>query len=269
MKRTTALLCGLVLCTAALQKHNSFPTLRKERVTGPRAHEKLVVGDLPSDFFWGNVNGTNFLTESRNQHIPQYCGSCWAQGTTSALSDRISIMRKGAWPSIDLAPQVLINCGGGGTCNGGNPGGVYSYAHKTGIPDQTCQAYQAKNLQCGDLGYCETCVPGAGNASDPFTPGHCSKVPNPLVYKVGDHGSVSGADKIKAEIYARGPIGAGVDATKNFDAYTGGVYSEKKLFTMINHEISVYGWGTDNGVDYWIGRNSWGKSTCCCVHVHA
>ena len=46
------------------------------------------------------------------------CGSCWAMGTTSALSDRISIMRNGSFPQIQLAPQVLINCGGGGSCEG-------------------------------------------------------------------------------------------------------------------------------------------------------
>merc|ERR1712195_247896 len=55
-------------------------------------------------------NATNYLTNVWNQHIPQYCGSCWAHATTSVLSDRIKIARKAAWPDINISPQVLISC---------------------------------------------------------------------------------------------------------------------------------------------------------------
>ncbi len=61
-----------------------------------------------------------------------------------------------SWPEIALSPQVLINCHGGGSCQGGNPGSVYESAHRYGIPDETCQAYQAKNLACNQLALCET-----------------------------------------------------------------------------------------------------------------
>ncbi len=34
----------------------------------------------------------------------------WAHGTTSAVSDRISIIRGAAWPEINLAPQGILIC---------------------------------------------------------------------------------------------------------------------------------------------------------------
>jgi cathepsin X len=44
------------------------------------------------------------ITNIRNQHVPQYCGSCWAHAATSALSDRIKIARNAAWPDINISP---------------------------------------------------------------------------------------------------------------------------------------------------------------------
>eukprot|EP00483_Globobulimina_turgida_P003103 UN03108 len=133
------------------------------------------------------------------------------------------------------------------------------YIERNGIPDETCQAYQAKNNphgpRGGELNICENCVPG--NSSSTFTPGVCSKQTNFTLYWVSQYGPVSGVNNMKAEIYARGPIACGIDATAKFEDYTGGVYSQAGF--MLNHEISVLGWGvTDDGQNYWIGRNSWG-----------
>ena len=72
----------------------------RKAYTAPELREPdLHAGDplewvpLPRQHIWNNVDGVNYLTEIKNQHIPQYCGSCWAQAATSSLSDRIKIAR--------------------------------------------------------------------------------------------------------------------------------------------------------------------------------
>jgi cathepsin X len=235
------------------------PALTSEHVTSPRPHEYLNVVDLPESFDWRNVSGVNYVSWSKNQHIPTYCGSCWAQGTTSSIADRINIARNRTWPDIALSPQVIINCEAGGSCNGGNPGGVYSFAKSNGIPEESCQNYLAKNpdkFSCSAIQKCQDC--GHPKGQKPGDKGNCWATPKYPVWKVTQYGSVKGADSMKAEIFARGPISCGIDATLKLDAYTGGIFSEAKLLPAINHEIAVVGWGKENGVEFWVGRNSWG-----------
>ena len=85
--------------------HKPWPagTPRPSLIKGVRASSPPPEG---INFHWGDVSGVNYLTQAKNQHIPQYCGSCWAQAATSSLSDRIKIARKAAWPDINIAPQV-------------------------------------------------------------------------------------------------------------------------------------------------------------------
>ncbi len=234
-----------------------------EKRPAKMAWEEIEKGTLPKNWDWRNISGVNYVSWSRNQHIPQYCGSCWAHGTTSALADRFNILLKDHNPTpVGLNPQVMVNCQAGGSCYGGDPSGVYDYAYYNGIPDSSCMQYVAKNLDkddCDPIDICRDChgppPPEGDSGLD-----NCIAITNYKRYYASNYYGLSGADSMKAEIYKNGPIGCGIDATDGLEKYMGGIYSEKNVWPSINHEISVVGWGFDEAsqTEYWVGRNSWG-----------
>ena len=222
----------------------------KPVITEPLPHTYLKSEEIPKSYDIRNIDGHNYATWNKNQHIPVYCGSCWAQGSTSAIMDRMNLMRKGKWPTVELSVQEVINCGNSGSCYGGWDSGVYSYAHNEGIPDQTCAVYEAVNNECTDINRCRDCQPG-----EP-----CVAVKDYKRYKVGDFGDVSGKDNMKAEIFARGPVSCYVSVSQEFLDYTGGIVVEHDHKMLGGHIIEVAGWGvSEDGQEYWIGRNSWGE----------
>jgi cathepsin X len=213
----------------------------------------------------------NYCTESLNQHIPQYCGSCWAHGAISALQDRIKIVRgAGAGPGTDvkLSVQHMLNCGNAGSCHGGSVDGPYQWIHSisqktgTGISYETSNPYMACSSESTE-GICGagdwTCKPeNVARTCSTFPPsGFCaglSQYPNATIK---EYGSISGADAMMKEIYARGPISCGIDASPILK-YTGGIATDEG--EGVDHVISVVGWGNDpTEGQYWIVRNSWGE----------
>lgn len=231
-----------------------------EKKNVPHAWDVVKDEDLPSLVDWRNMNGKNYCSWNKNQHIPQYCGSCWAQGSTSALADRFNILNDLKTMSpVGLNAQQMVNCQAGGSCDGGNPADVYKYAHEHGIAGSSCEQYTALNLEgrmCTDYDICMDCQPPQeGEASD----ARCAAVET-VKYYVSDYYNIKGADNMKKELFLNGPMSCGIHVTDDFELhYDGGIYSEKVRLPLINHEISVVGYGvSEDGVEYWIGRNSWG-----------
>jgi cathepsin X len=232
---------------------------------GPNSHDLLPHVSLPDAFTWGNVNGTSYLTPSLNQHIPQYCGSCWSHGSVSALGDRIKIKRKAQGVDIQLSVQHMLNCGNIGSCYGGSVDGPYQWIKRlsesgTGISYATSQPY----LACSSDSKTGICVGQDWSCTAVNTAVTCptfgekcvglSHYPNATIT---DYGSVRGADAMMKEIYHRGPIACGIDAVPILK-YTSGIATGRSFSQ--DHVISVVGWGNDPSEGkYWIVRNSWGE----------
>jgi cathepsin X len=111
-----------------------------------------------------------------------------------------------------------------------------------------------KDFECTAINTCRTCdtFTARGGSCYPIT-----KYPNATI---ADYGAVRGVQDMMTEIYKNGPIACGINAEEIVE-YQGGVLNLPNKLKMINHIISVVGWGYDVSLDkqYWIIRNSWGS----------
>ena len=239
-----------------------------ELITSPLPHTYTPISALPAAFDWRNVDGVNFVTVDLNQHAPVYCGSCWLHGSISSLNDRLKIARKAQFPEINLARQVVLNCGNAtaGSCDGGGDYGLYVFVNKFGLPDDTCQLYSAEEHACSAFRNCMNCDPPTVDA--PL--GVCYPVQNYNRYFASQFGKMNKptVHEMKAEIFRRGPISCSIDAS----FVEAGKYRPGDVVTVdtptnitagwdLDHVVSVAGWGVDETTkdEYWIVRNSWGS----------
>ena len=243
---------------------------RPELVTSAVPSTYLDAESIPAFFSWSSeFGGPNWLTRQLNQHVPWYCGSCWAHAALSSLGDRIKIARRARGFDIELSVQYLLNCGAGvaGSCHGGSFTGTYDFIQRTGmVPFDTCLAYEScssdsteglcgdssRDYSCSAFNTCRTCSTFAARG------GFCAAISTFPNATVAEYGRVWGMTAMQAEIFARGPIACSLNA-EPLHTYTGGVLRSDEP-KVVNHAVSVYGWGTDpEEGPYWLVRNSWGQ----------
>merc|ERR1711931_349964 len=105
---------------------------------------------------------------------------------------------------------------------------------------------------------------GVSEESYPYTArqGYCRADRADIVATVSGHHDVKRNDeKALAQAIAEvGPIAISIDASpSSFRRYKSGVHYSAKC-SRPNHAVLAVGYGTENGQDYYLVKNSWGTS---------
>ena len=166
------------------------------------------------------------------------CGSCWAFSSVCAQEAQ-NALKTGSL--LQLSEQCLIdclsNCRG---CDGCNAYIAYN---------ELMERYQGKFMLESEYPYIE----GVGQCKFDLAKG-VTQLTGMVILENMDE------EKMKEQIALNGPASIAIDAVhSSFRLYHDGIYYESKCNPFaFNHLIACIGYGTLDGKDYWIVRNSWG-----------
>lgn len=83
--------CLVIVDPTSLSRLHHFAPISFVSTAQIMWNSYLTKDDLPLEWNWNDINGKSCLTKQLNQHLPQYCGSCWAHAALSSLADRIKV----------------------------------------------------------------------------------------------------------------------------------------------------------------------------------
>ena len=167
------------------------------------------------------------------------CGSCWAFSSTGAVEGAFSIH---SGLLVDLSEQELVDCAVGFMehgCNGGDMDFAFRYVKDYGQCSLETYPYVSGTTQ--QSGTCKK---------------NCTKVATlSSCYDV-----TSGNQKDLLYAVNRQPVAIAIEAdTRYFQSYSSGVLTSSDCGTKLDHGVLIVGYGTENNIDYWLVKNSWGS----------
>ena len=218
--------------------HNMFSTMTEEEAARWMGDAPVDDSDIePVTFDETNLaaskdwraNGS--VTAVKNQGG---CGSCWAFAATQAVESNHHIKNGKLY---NLAEQQLVSCDTKSYgCNGGYHMYAYDYLKVTPQVLQGNYPYTAKTGTCDK-----------------------NKEKGGVVYTTGKSLITRGSVSAHKAALGKGVLSISLAASSSvFQLYKSGILDSTSCGTSTNHAVGMVGYGTSNGVDYWIVRNSWG-----------
>lgn len=230
----------------------------------------LADSDIPENFdSRTNWNDCQSIKEIRDQSA---CGSCWAFGAASAMSDRICIAG-GQKDQRRVSSEDILECCKicGMGCNGGFLYATWLNWKASGYVTGSvfgnkdwCKAYKFAPCNHHSEGPFEDC--SKNHYSTPKCVKECSNPAYPKKYKEDKiyadkiYNVKRGEADIQKEIMTHGPVEAAFSVYQDFMAYKSGIYQHKTGNFLGGHAIKIIGWGVEGGVKFWTIVNSWNEN---------
>jgi len=183
---------------------------------------------IPLSFDWRSKGAVGVV---KNQGS---CGSCWSFASAANI-EGLYYRKYGVLKNF--SEQQLIDCSSANyACNGGFMEKAFAYIKSVGGLQTTTDYGSYKQYKKV-----------------------CSFNKNKAVAKVKSW-VFPGSNEvtIKNYLYNNGPIAAALNAN-TLQYYKGGIVNVTCSKT-VNHAITLVGYGSSNGIDYWIVKNSWGAN---------
>ncbi|KAJ8763257.1 hypothetical protein K2173_026158 [Erythroxylum novogranatense] len=204
---------------------------RKNRLSKRSDRYSPRVGEsLPDSVDWRKEGAVVEVKDQGN------CGSCWAFSTIAAVE---GINKLVTGDLISLSEQELVDCDT--SYNEGCNGGLMDYAFEFiikngGIDSEEDYPYNGRD------GICDTYRKNA------------------RVVTIDDFEDVPvNHEKALQKAVANQPVSVAIEGGGfAFQLYESGIFTGN-CGTSLDHGVTAVGYGSENGQDYWIVKNSWGS----------
>lgn len=216
---------------------------------------RLNLKELPDEKNWNDLFNMNFIRDQGP------CGSCWALTASTVLAAHSEIYATNRTFSTQDLVECVPNprkCGGTGGCEGATVELAFQFVATLGSREPSDNPYSGMNM----LG-CENKLEKSEiNQIATFQDsGYHAAGPKALAF------GMQGWQKLPENKYEplmravaeTGPVAVSLAVNDNFMAYDSGVFSSSACDFVLNHAVTLIGYGAQKSQGYWLVQNSWGS----------